>query len=126
MSSVKEVSSDSDCSTRSTRGATKVPEPCRCTSRPALTSACTALRTVTRLRPVSAAISRSDGRLSPGPRRRTSIASPMRPRELQIERRAALVGEVLGAEQRRAHPSLRASSSAPSSPLPRGARISPP
>ena len=36
MSSVKEVSSDSDCSTRSTRGATKVPEPCRCTRMPPL------------------------------------------------------------------------------------------
>ena len=32
MSSEKEVSSDSACSTRSTRGATKVPEPRRCTS----------------------------------------------------------------------------------------------
>ena len=31
MSSVKEVSRDSGCSTRLTRGATKVPEPCRCT-----------------------------------------------------------------------------------------------
>ena len=36
MSSVNEVSSDSDCSTRSTRGATKVPEPCRCTRMPPL------------------------------------------------------------------------------------------
>ena len=48
MSSVKEVSRDSDCSTRSTRGATKVPEPWRCTSMPPLTRSCTALRTVTR------------------------------------------------------------------------------
>ena len=34
MSSENEVSSDSACSTRSTRGATKVPEPRRCTSWP--------------------------------------------------------------------------------------------
>ena len=78
MSSVNEVSSDSDCSTRSTRGATKVPEPRRCTSCPACTSSCTALRTVTRLSPVSCAISRSDGRLSPGRSAPGSIAAAMR------------------------------------------------
>ena len=77
MSSENEVSSDSACSTFSTRGATKVPEPRRCTSRPASTSVWTALRTVTRLRPVSAASSRSGGRLSPGLSAPDAIASPM-------------------------------------------------
>ena len=67
MSSVKEVSSDSDCSTRSTRGATKVPEPCRCTRMPPRTRSCTALRTVTRDTSALTAMSRSDGSASPGP-----------------------------------------------------------
>ena len=124
MSSEKEVSSDSACSTRSTRGATKVPEPRRCTSRPDCTSACTALRTVTRLSPVRLAISRSGGRLCPGSRAPASIAARDAARQLQVERPAAVVGEGLRAEQR-AHASPRASGSAPSSPVPRGARISP-
>ena len=67
MSSVKEVSRDSDCSTRSMRGATKVPEPWRCTSMPPRTRSCTALRTVTRDTSALAAMSRSEGSASPGP-----------------------------------------------------------
>ena len=124
MSSVKEVSSDSDCSTRSTRGATKVPEPCRCTSRRASTSACTALRTVTRLRPVSwrhVAL------------RRQALAGPQRARldrrgdprlELQIERPAPRRRRNASAAKSALIRGRRAMASAPSSPLPSGARIS--
>ena len=78
MSSENEVKSDSACSTFSTRGATKVPEPRRCTRWRACTSAPTARRTVTRLRPVICAISRSDGRLSPGLSVPDSIAAAIR------------------------------------------------
>ncbi len=78
MSSENEVSALSDCSTRSTRGATNVPEPRRCTSAPEATSAATALRTVTRLNPVSAASSRSGGKASPGASPPLAIASAIR------------------------------------------------
>ena len=78
MSSENEVSSDSACSTLSTRGATNVPDPRRRTSWPPSTSASTARRTVTRLSPVSCASSRSDGRLSPGLSAPPSIAAAMR------------------------------------------------
>ena len=95
------MSSDSACSTRSTRGATKVPDPRRCTSWPDRTSACTALRTVTRLRPVSAAISRSGGRPSPGVSAPASIAAGDAPAELQVERPAAVVAKRLAARTAR-------------------------
>lgn len=83
MSSEKEVSALSDCSTRSTRdepnvGATNVPEPRRRASAPEATSAATALRAVTRLRPVRAASSRSGGSASPGASAPVAMPSAMR------------------------------------------------
>jgi hypothetical protein len=75
MSSENEVSRLSDCSTRSTRGATNVPEPRRCTSAPLSTSAATALRTVTRLSPLNCARSRSGGSASPAASAPLSIAA---------------------------------------------------
>ena len=78
MSSVKLVSKLSACSSRSTRCATKVPDPRFCTNWPVPTKPSTALRTVTRLRPVIAAMSRSGGRLSPGRNRPVATASAIR------------------------------------------------
>ena len=126
MSSENEVSSDSACSTLSTRGATKVPEPRRCTSRPACDQR---LHRLAHRHPAEAG-QRRHARAPAAGSRPAAARPPRSPRrsarvELQVERPRPVVGEGSGREER-AHPSLRASASAPSSPLPRGARISPP
>ena len=74
ISSLKEVRVERDCSTFCISGAMKVPEPGFCTTSPRLASSCTALLTVTRERPVMAAISRSEGNGSPCRIRPVSIA----------------------------------------------------
>jgi hypothetical protein len=75
------MSSENDVSFEkffSTRLLTKVPEPCRRTSKPSSTSPSIALRTVMRDTANSSARSRSGGSASSGPRMRFSIASRSR------------------------------------------------
>ena len=76
MSSENEVRRDSRCSICSGRDEMNDPDPCRCTMVPSSASDWIALRTVTRLKSVIAAISRSGGRGLPAgrmPRRTPSL-----------------------------------------------------
>ena len=78
MSSEKEVSRDSFCSTRAGEVDTKDPDPCFCTIIPSPTRSSKALRTVTREKSVMLAISRSGGSGLPGARMPWATASASR------------------------------------------------